>query len=157
MTLDVYGEHPLLYANGGANELKDVVTKCDLEDHRRTQLDEQPEYTRHGTNNNKKLVKTRIDRFYTPMYLTLQHHLTFDVCQDLIFKDTPSDHQIVILNIAHIAQKFPKKPGRKHINEDIVLDSVVQQRILKILNENMSRTNKHRHASGTHTTGAQGR
>lgn len=142
VTLDLISENPLMYPNGGITELKSIVATNQLEDHRREQLQEQHEFTRIGVNANKKVVKSRLDRIYTPKSLTEHHHLTFQVSQEVVFKETPSDHQIVILHLETITQTTPKNKDRKSINEQLVLEPEVQQRILTILEENFKKSNR---------------
>lgn len=62
--------------------------------------------------------------------------------QEVAFKEIPSDHQIVRVHIETITQTYPKIRDRKYINESLVLESETQQRILKILDDNVKKSNK---------------
>ena len=66
VTLDVDSVNPLAYANRGATLLGDIVGNLALNDIRREQLGNAPEYTRKGPNSNGTWTSSRIDRWYTP-------------------------------------------------------------------------------------------
>lgn len=91
VTLDVQGGSGLSYPNVGAQALAEVVSELGLHDICREQLGEGREHTRVGP------CLTRLDRWYVP----LESDILFNVkvTDNLRFKETPSDHLPVVLEL----------------------------------------------------------
>ena len=89
--------NPLAYANRGATLLGDIVGNLALNDIRREQLGNAPEYTRKGPNPNGTWTSSRIDRWYTPKRDDLLY--TVEVLNTFVFKKQSSDHSAVLLRI----------------------------------------------------------
>jgi hypothetical protein len=131
VTLDVERDKggPLDYANIGATGLADVMETLDLYDIRRSQLGLQKEPTRVGDNG---AISTRLDRWYVPLNESVANILwSVKVSDDLVFKDCPSDHYIVTLEM-EISQG-ERGHARKTIREDLIARPAIQNRIMTLV------------------------
>ena len=93
-----------------------------LVDERREQLGNEPEYTRKGPTRGAvtqgAVTSTRLDVWYTPA--DLQYLQTYRVDNSYIFKDNPSDHLAVKLELDNQLGEIGNE--RKTINDDRIKD-----------------------------------
>ena len=128
-TLDVQSANPLGYPNRGALLLATIMSDHNLVDERREQLGNEPEYTRKGPTPQGKVTSTRLDVWYTPV--DLQYLQTYTVDNTYVFKNNPSDHQAVKLELDNQLGEIGHE--RQTINEDIIALPTIQSKIKNIV------------------------
>ena len=127
VTLDVDSANPLAYANRGATLLGDIVGNLALNDIRREQLGNAPEYTRKGPNPNGTWTSSRIDRWYTPTRDDLLY--TVEVLNTFVFKKQSSDHSAVLLKIE--SQQGKLGHDRISLRNDLMEEEEIQLKVLE--------------------------
>ena len=135
VTVDVQSQDPLGYSNIGAAALTAAVDALHLYDVRREQLGLAHEPTRVGAATaNAPACKTRLDRWYVPTHDDVAYILwDVSVADDLVWKDCPSDHYVVILNM-EITQG-ERGHERKTVREDLIQSTDVQRQVMDAVNE----------------------
>ena len=114
VTLDVQSASPLTYANVGASVLAVTMEGLNLLDIRREQLVTGKEHTRAQGG-----CMTRLDRWYVPVSERAAHMLwNVKVDDTLVWKDCPSDHLVVILDIEISVGEQGHE--RRTIREDLI-------------------------------------
>ena len=127
VTLDVDSANTLAYANRGATLLGDIVGNLALNDIRREQLGNAPEYTRKGPNPNGTWTSSRIDRWYTPTRDDLLY--TVEVLNTFVFKKQSSDHSAVLLKIE--SQQGKLGHDRISLRNDLMEEEEIQLKVLE--------------------------
>ena len=114
VTLDVQSPNPLAYANVGADTLGVCMEELGLVDYRREQLELGREHTRQEGS-----CYTRLDRWYIPLDVCAETSLfNIKVVDDFVWKDCPSDHLAVILEVDNIIGT--RGHERRVIREDLI-------------------------------------
>ena len=126
VTLDVQGANALAYPNVGAQALAEAMRSVELFDIRREQLGNEREHTRVGAT-----CLTRLDRWYVPIESDALYNVK--VLDDFRFKKTASDHLPVLLEMDWAEGE--RGHDRRNIREDLMLDPVVRNAVVKIIVE----------------------
>jgi hypothetical protein len=114
VTLDVQSANPLAYSNVGASVLAVTMEGLNLLDIRREQLVLGKEHTRAEGG-----CMTRLDRWYVPVSDRAAHMLwNVKVSDTLIWKNCPSDHLVVTLDIEISVGEQGHE--RRTIREDLI-------------------------------------
>ena len=126
VTLDVQGANALAYPNVGAQTLAEAMRRVELFDIRREQLGNEHEHTRVGAT-----CLTRLDRWYVPTESDALYNVK--VFDDFRFKKVASDHLPVLLEVDWAEGE--RGHDRQTIREDLMLDPIVRNVIVKIIVE----------------------
>ena len=128
VTLDVKSKDPLSYPNVGATLLASEMSDLGLYDIRREQLESAHEFTRQSDSSN--MCTTRLDRWYVPTGEGFDGTLWNVTVEDsLVWKDSPSDHLPVTLQIE--GKEGEQGHERHNIRGDLLARPEVQRLVIE--------------------------